>query len=90
MPTLCAKLGFAVLCLCSVFLRVCVRHLCPSIQLQLKLSIDVQIKPWKLEDGDHTLLDLMPFLEAIYKANVPDVREVVAAYDGQDIPTAFR
>lgn len=50
----------------------------------------VQIKPWKLEDGDHTLLDLMPFLEAVYKANVPDVRDVVAAYDGQDIPTAFR
>lgn len=50
----------------------------------------MQIKPWKLEDGDHTLLDLMPFLEAVYKANVPDVRDVVAAYEGQDIPTAFR
>ena len=36
------------------------------------------------------MLDLMPFLEAIYKTNVRDVREVVAAYEGQDIPTAFR
>lgn len=50
----------------------------------------VLLKPWKLEEGDHTLLDLMPFLEAIYKANVPDVRDVVEFYEGKDIPTAFR
>lgn len=50
----------------------------------------MQLKPWKLEEGDHALLDLIPFLEAIYKTNVRDVREVVAAYQGQDIPSAFR
>jgi len=50
----------------------------------------LQLKPWKLEGGDHTLLDLMPFLEAIYRANPPDVRQVVEKYEGQDIPAAFR
>ena len=50
----------------------------------------MQLKPWKLEADDHTLLDLMPFLEAIYRANVPDVRSVVQSYDGQNIPVAFR
>lgn len=60
--------------------RVCVLH--PYHFLQLK--------PWKLEEGDHTLLDLMPFLEAIYRANVPDIRDVVEFYEGKDIPTAFR
>ena len=50
----------------------------------------LQLKPWKKEGGDHTLLDLMPFLEAIYRANVPDIRRVVQSYEGQDIPVAFR
>ncbi|KAL3139567.1 hypothetical protein ABBQ38_003887 [Trebouxia sp. C0009 RCD-2024] len=50
----------------------------------------VLLKPWKLEADDHTLLDLMPFLEAIYRANVPDVRNVVQSYEGQNIPVAFR
>ena len=50
----------------------------------------LQLKPWKLEGGDHTLLDLMPFLEAIWNAKVPDVREVIKFYEGKDIPTAFR
>ncbi len=50
----------------------------------------LQLKPWKLEGGDHTLLDLMPFLDAIYRANPPDVRKIVEGYEGHDIPTAFR
>ena len=50
----------------------------------------LQLKPWKLEGGDHTLLDLMPFLDAIYRANPPDVRKIVEGYEGQDIPAAFR
>lgn len=53
-------------------------------------TFDLQLKPWKLEGDDHTLLDLMPFLEAVYKANVPDVRNVVESYMGQDIPVAFK
>lgn len=36
------------------------------------------------------LLDLLPFLEAVVRTHVPDVRDVVRSYDGQDIPAAFR
>ncbi len=35
-----------------------------------------QLKKWKLEPGDTTLLDLLPFLEAVVRTNVPDVRAV--------------
>lgn len=45
-------------------------------------------KQWK--EGDTLLLDLMPFLEAVVRTHVPDVRDVVKSYEGQDIPTAFR
>ena len=50
-----------------------------------------QLKRWKLEPGDTTLLDLLPFLEAVVRTNVPDVRKVVASYDGEeDVTAAFR
>lgn len=51
----------------------------------------LQLQKWKSEEKeDTTLLDLLPFLEAIVRTNVPDVRSVVKSYDGQDIPRAFR
>ena len=50
----------------------------------------VQLSPWKLEADDTKLLDLLPFLEAVVRTAVPDVRAVVRSYEGQDIPTAFR
>ena len=50
----------------------------------------IQIKPWKLETDDTVLLDLLPFLEAVWSTNVSDVRDVVRSYQGQDIPVAFR
>eukprot|EP00891_Asterochloris_glomerata_P004037 jgi/Astpho2/4037/e_gw1.00063.287.1_t len=50
----------------------------------------VKVSPWKLEPGDHTLLDLLPFLEAIYSTHRGDVRAVLKTYEGQDIPSAFR
>ena len=50
----------------------------------------LQLEPWKLEPGDHTLLDLLPFLEAIYSTHRGDVRTVLKTYEGQDIPSAFR
>lgn len=50
----------------------------------------MQLDPWKLEADDTKLLDLMPFLEAVVRTQVPDVRKVVASYEGQDIPTAFK
>ena len=52
----------------------------------------VKLFKWTTTDGgeDTTLLDLLPFLEAIVRTNVSDVRDVVKSYDGTDIPTAFR
>ncbi|KAK9832921.1 hypothetical protein WJX74_001815 [Apatococcus lobatus] len=57
---------------------------------QLQPDNAVKIKPWKLEQGDTVLLDLIPFLEAVVKNNVQDVRSVIKSYEGQDIPTAYR
>ena len=51
----------------------------------------VQIKPWKLEAGDTALLDMLPFLEAVFRADVPDVRSVVESYKGSDdVAAAFK
>jgi import inner membrane translocase subunit TIM50 len=52
----------------------------------------IKLPKWTTAEGggDTTLLDLLPFLEAIVRTNVPDVKAVVKSYDGQDIPTAFR
>ena len=50
----------------------------------------IQIKPWKLESDDTTLLDLMPFLEMIIRSQLPDVRKVVESYKGKDVPSEFR
>jgi import inner membrane translocase subunit TIM50 len=54
------------------------------------VTFPLQLKPWKLESDDTVLLDMLPFLEAVMTQHVPDVREVVKAYDGQDIPSAYR
>jgi len=54
-------------------------------------SLYLQLKKWTTDDKEDTvLLDLLPFLEAVVRTNVPDVRAVVRSYDGQDIPKAFR
>lgn len=59
----------------------------------------VHVKPWapaSPADADATradtaLLDLLPFLEAIFRADVPDTRAVVRAYEGcEDVGSAFR
>ncbi|KAL5222080.1 hypothetical protein ABZP36_026793 [Zizania latifolia] len=49
----------------------------------------VPIKPWKLENDDTQLLDLIPFLEYVAMARPPDIRAVLASYQGRDIPTEF-
>lgn len=55
------------------------------------ICIPLQLEKWTTDDkADTTLLDLLPFLEAIVRTNVPDVRSVVKSYEGTDIPTAFR
>lgn len=50
----------------------------------------IKLEPWKLEAEDTKLLDLLPFLEAVVRTGVPDVRSVIRSYEGQDIPTSFR
>ena len=50
----------------------------------------IEIKPWRMEADDTTLLDLMPFLEMIVRSQLPDVRQVVESYRGTDIPSEFR
>lgn len=51
----------------------------------------IKLPKWDAKQaGDTTLLDLLPFLEAVVTTHVPDVRDVVRSYEGQHIPTAFR
>lgn len=52
----------------------------------------IKLKKWETSEKDDTvLLDMMPFLEAIVRSNVPDVRSVVKSYEGEeDIPKAFK
>uniref|UniRef100_A0A0E0FTI0 Mitochondrial import inner membrane translocase subunit TIM50 n=1 Tax=Oryza nivara TaxID=4536 RepID=A0A0E0FTI0_ORYNI len=49
----------------------------------------VEIKPWKLENDDTQLLDLIPFLEYVAMARPSDIRAVLASYQGRDIPAEF-
>ncbi|XP_068645462.1 mitochondrial import inner membrane translocase subunit TIM50-like [Aristolochia californica] len=49
----------------------------------------IQIKPWKLETDDTTLLDLIPFLEYVARHRPADIRPVLSSYHGQDIATEF-
>lgn len=50
----------------------------------------VQIKPWMGEDVDDTaLLDLLPFLEFVGRSGPADIRQVLASYQGRDIPKEF-
>ncbi|XP_030471239.1 mitochondrial import inner membrane translocase subunit TIM50 isoform X1 [Syzygium oleosum] len=49
----------------------------------------VEIKPWKLETDDTTLLDLIPFLEFVATRQPTDIRPVLASYEGTDIAQEF-
>ncbi|TVU35036.1 hypothetical protein EJB05_16902 [Eragrostis curvula] len=49
----------------------------------------VSIKPWKLEDDDTQLIDLIPFLEYVAVARPADIRTVLASYQGRDIAAEF-
>ncbi|KAJ1285508.1 hypothetical protein BS78_03G284700 [Paspalum vaginatum] len=49
----------------------------------------VEIKPWKLENDDTQLLDLIPFLEYVAMARPSDIRTVLASYQGGDIAAKF-
>jgi len=49
----------------------------------------VILKPWKGQPKDHGLVDMIPFLESIgiYRPN--DVRPILKAYEGKDIPREY-
>ncbi|KAH7546917.1 hypothetical protein FEM48_Zijuj01G0251600 [Ziziphus jujuba var. spinosa] len=47
------------------------------------------IKPFKLELDDTALLDFIPFLEFVARNPPADIRQVLAAYEGHDIPEEF-
>ncbi|KAF3620412.1 Mitochondrial import inner membrane translocase subunit TIM50 [Capsicum annuum] len=49
----------------------------------------VQIKPWKGDVEDTTLLDLIPFLEYVGMHRPADIRTVIASYQGHDIAKEF-
>lgn len=49
----------------------------------------VPIKPWKLENDDTALLDLIPFLEYIALHRPADIRPVLASYGSRDIAAEF-
>jgi import inner membrane translocase subunit TIM50 len=69
---------------CGVYFNFCVPDAAASARA-------VQLPKWTTTAAaDTTLLDLLPFLEAVVRTNVTDVRDVVRSYEGQDVPTAFR
>ncbi|EXB36079.1 Mitochondrial import inner membrane translocase subunit TIM50 [Morus notabilis] len=47
------------------------------------------IKPFKLELDDTALLDFIPFLEFVARNPPADIRQVLASYEGCDIPEEF-
>ncbi|PON33379.1 FCP1 domain containing protein [Parasponia andersonii] len=47
------------------------------------------IKPFKLETDDTALLDFIPFLEFVARNPPADIRQVLASYEGCDIPEEF-
>ncbi|ONK61465.1 uncharacterized protein A4U43_C08F30200 [Asparagus officinalis] len=49
----------------------------------------VPVKPWKLENDDTALIDLLPFLEYVALNRPADIRPVLESYKGRDIATEF-
>lgn len=47
------------------------------------------IPPWKGDPKDRTLISYIPFLESVAFFSPPDVRSVIKAYEGKDIPTEW-
>lgn len=47
------------------------------------------VKPWDGKPGDKGLVDLIPFLESIGIFAPPDVRPILKAYQGKDIPVEY-
>lgn len=56
---------------------------------QLQPENSIVVPRWKGSAQDTSLAAYLPFLEAIGINNVPDVRTLIKAYEGRDIPSAF-
>ncbi len=51
----------------------------------------LKLQAWDNDPKDTTLLDLIPFLQMVATKGVPDVRDVVRSYDGEeDVARAFK
>ncbi|XP_042457880.1 mitochondrial import inner membrane translocase subunit TIM50-like [Zingiber officinale] len=60
-----------------------------ALESCLQPENSVPIKPWKLENDDTALLDLIPFLEYVALHRPADIRQVLASFQGHDIATEF-
>lgn len=60
-----------------------------AFESSLQPDNSVPIKPWKLENDDTALLDLIPFLEYVALHRPADIRPVLASYQGRDIAKEF-
>ncbi|URE43614.1 TBC1 domain family member [Musa troglodytarum] len=60
-----------------------------ALESSLQPENCVPIKPWKLENDDTALLDLIPFLEYVALHSPTDIRSVLASYEGRDIASEF-
>eukprot|EP01025_Chloroclados_australasicus_P062979 TRINITY_DN82_c0_g1_i1.p1 TRINITY_DN82_c0_g1~~TRINITY_DN82_c0_g1_i1.p1 ORF type:complete len:401 (-),score=62.75 TRINITY_DN82_c0_g1_i1:433-1635(-) len=50
----------------------------------------ILVKPWKMENNDTVLLDLIPFFEMVSQTNVKDLRDIVKSYEGEDIVSGYK
>ncbi|KAI8557492.1 hypothetical protein RHMOL_Rhmol04G0014800 [Rhododendron molle] len=60
-----------------------------ALESTLQPENSLPIKPWKLEEDDTELLDLLPFLEYVARHRPADIRPVLASYQGRDIAKEF-
>ncbi|MQM11414.1 hypothetical protein Taro_044320 [Colocasia esculenta] len=60
-----------------------------ALENSLQRENSLPVKPFKCENDDTALLDLIPFLEYVARHRPADIRPVLASYEGQDIPTEF-
>jgi len=50
----------------------------------------IHINEWTGDPDDTQLLELVPFLEAVFKEDIPDVRDVLGTWPADSIPQQFR
>ncbi|WRT63191.1 uncharacterized protein IL334_000094 [Kwoniella shivajii] len=60
-----------------------------SEHAELQPENSIIIKPWNGEPRDKGLVEMIPFLESIGIFNPADVRPILKAYEGKDIPVEY-